>query len=213
MSTLMRAKKECGSWFWDLNETVPSGLDSALGVAARIIGVLDQFELLSPSGLECMWLAPGKGFTGVMSTVFIQNLADPDIPNKLSGSRPAAFPEAKIRDFAVIGSGVWYDAEWRPRKEPRLVDLSVTTSSYGPTATVSVHHDVWSWFSFSGRPHPEVQSRNAPRLADALRGINSTLGVEAETGEPTYFGHAVDFGISTPDADESGLGPDLTDKL
>ncbi|QQC89027.1 hypothetical protein [Streptomyces alfalfae] len=213
MSTLPRAKKECGSWFWDLDETAPSGLDSALSVAARMVEVLDQFELLSPRGLECMWLALGKGFTGVMSTVFIQSLVDPEIPHKLHGSRPAALPEAKFRDFKVIGSGVWYDAEGRPHREPRLVDVSVTTSSYGPTATVSAHHDIWSWFDFSGRPHPEVQSRNAPRLADALLGINSALGVEAETGEPTYFGHAVEFGISTPDADEHGLGPDLTDKL
>ncbi|MGW6020622.1 hypothetical protein [Streptomyces sp. NPDC055099] len=213
MSTLMGAKKECGSWFWDLDEIAPSGIDSPLSVAARMVEVLDQYELFVPSGLECMWLTSGKGFTGIMSTIFIRNLTDPEIPHKLSGSRPAAFSEAKIRDFNVIGTGIWHDAEGRPRKEPRLVDLSVTTSSYGPTATISVHHDIWSWFDFSGRPHPEVQNRNAPRLADALRELNSALGVEAETGEPTYFGHAVDFGISTPDADESGLGPDLTDKL
>lgn len=213
MSTLMRAKKECGSWFWDLDEVESSGLESALHVAAKMVEVLGRFDLFAPSSLECMWLVPGTGFTGVMSTVFIRNLSDPEVQQKLSGSRPAAFPEAKIRDFKVVGTGVWYDADGRARKEPRLVDLSVTTSSYGPTATVSVHHDIWSWFDFSGHPHPEVQNRNAPRLADALRELNSTLGVEAETGEPTYFGHAVDFGISTPDADENGLGPDLTDKL
>ncbi|MEU2564292.1 hypothetical protein ABZ626_33925 [Streptomyces longispororuber] len=86
----------------------------------------------------------------------------------------------------------------------------MTTSSYGPMATVSVHHDIWCWFDFSGRPHPEVQSMNAPRLTQPLREVCTTLGMEAEAGEPTYFGHAVDFGISTPDADDNGLGPDLT---
>ncbi|MYT17996.1 hypothetical protein GTY76_37600 [Streptomyces sp. SID4951] len=210
----MRAPKECGSWFWDLGEVTPPGLQSALRVAARMAEVLNRFDLLTPVSLECKWYVRGSGFTGTMSRVFVFTpLDDPSLPDKVLGSQPASFPDSKTNSLQVIGSGTWFDAEGKARKESRLVDLSVTTGSYGPTATLSVHHDIWGSFDFFGRPHHEVQTRNAPRLADALRGLNTALGVAPELGEPTYFGVATEFGIAAPDADEDGLGPDLTDKL
>ncbi|WP_234440781.1 hypothetical protein [Streptomyces rimosus] len=135
------------------------------------------------------------------------------MPDKVLGTQPTSLPESKIRSVQFLGPGTWFDAEGKARREPQLVDLSVTTGSYGPTATLSVHHDIWGLFDFRGRPHHDVQTKNAPRLADALRELNTELGVTPEIGEPTYFGVATAFGIATPDADEDGFGPNLTDKL
>ncbi|MFI0779476.1 hypothetical protein [Streptomyces sp. NPDC021212] len=214
MSQLKRAPKKCGSWFWDLEDIAPPGLESALAVAAKMTAVLQKFDLLSPVKLEYSWSVLDSGFTGVMSTLFVFTpLDDPGLPGKVLGSRPAAFPEAEVDDLHVVGWGTWFDGGGKAHKEPRLVDLAVSTAPFGPTATLAVHHDIWSWFDFSGRPHPEVHRRNAPRLEAALRELNSTLGVTPELGDPTYFGGATEWGIGTPDAFEDGMGADLTDKL
>ncbi|WP_435242954.1 hypothetical protein [Streptomyces cucumeris] len=214
MTTLLRAPKKCASWFWDLDEVIAPGIESALRVASDAATVLKQFDLLTLIGLRYDWDVLGSGFTGVTSTLYgLTSLDDPALPGKLLASRPSGFPKAEINELSVVGSGTWFNGDGKARIEPQIVDLSVTTDPYGPFVRVSVHHDIWSWFDFSGRPHPEVHSRNAPRLADALRALESALGMEAETGEPTYFGSAVGFGVSTPDADENGMGPNLSDKL
>ena len=149
-----------------------------------------------------------------MSTLFVFTpLDDPSFPDKVLGSRPSAFPDAEVDDLHVVGPGTWVDAGGEAHEEPRLVELAVSPDPLGPTATLAVHHDIWNWFDFSGHPHPEVHDQNAPRLAAALRELNSALGVTPELGEPTYFGSALAFGIAVPDARDDGMGPDLTDKL
>ncbi|MFD7497958.1 hypothetical protein ACFV8T_37390 [Streptomyces sp. NPDC059832] len=220
MSTLMRAPKHCGSWYWDLEESTPTGPESELIAATLIkasqfIEVLSSHDLLTATKIEYNWYAPNCGWTGLLSSLSIPEtpLHTPDLPERVLGSRPTAYPNAYIREFYVTGSGTWFDSKGNPRKEFGLVNLSLSPFSIGISAEVAVHHDIWSWFDFSGRPHPEVYNRNAPRLANALREITSVLGVEPDPGEPTYFGHAVGFGVSTPDADDDGLGPNLTDHL
>jgi hypothetical protein len=96
--------------------------------------------------------------------------------------------------------------------ERDLVVLAVSPDSRHLWAEVAVFHDVWGYFDFAGTPHPDVQERNAPRLAAALRALDSLLGVVAEQGDPTYFGRAEGYGVETPDAID-GRGPDLTDLL
>jgi len=214
LSQLKRAPKKCGSWFWDLEGIAPSGLESALAVAAKMTTVLQRFDLLSPARLEYRWYVLGSGAINVMSTLFVFTpLDDPSLPDKVLGSRPSAFSNAEVDDLHVVGPGTWLDAEGKTHEEPGLVELAVSPDPLGPTATLAVHHDIWNWFDFSGRPHPEVHDRNAPRLAGALRELNSALGVTPELGEPTYFGSAIEFGIAVPDAHDDGMGPDLTDKL
>ncbi|MFF3919495.1 hypothetical protein ACFYZB_39935 [Streptomyces sp. NPDC001852] len=215
MSTLMRAPRPCGSWFWDLSDVHEPGLPSALSIAARMADVLKKFDLLTPVRLEYGWYVLDAGSTGVTSSLIIATtpLNDPKLPERVMGSRPFAFPDAEVDDLKVVGSGSWITAEGAARTEPRLIELAVSPDPLGPTAEVAVHHDVWSWFDFSGRPHPEIYNRNAPRLADALRELTAVLGVGPEAGDATYFGHAVEYGISTPDAYDDGLGPNLTDKL
>ncbi|MGW2817323.1 hypothetical protein [Streptomyces sp. NPDC001415] len=213
MSTLPRAPKECGSWYWDLGETVPSGLESALTVAAGVTNVLKRFDLMDPVKLEYAWYVLDAGPSGVRSMLFTHRpLDDPDLPGKVLGSRPVAFPDAEVGDLHIGGAGTWFDAPGKGRRE-WLIELSVSPNLFGVAVNLAVHHDIWSPLDFSGRPQPEVFSQNAPRLADALREITVLLGVSPEVGEPTYFGHAVEFGIFTSEAQEDGLGIDLTDRL
>lgn len=214
MTTLMRAPRECGSWYWDLYDTAAPGLESALSVAARMCDVLARLELLAPIELKYSWYVLDVGPTGVTSTLELTKpLGDPSIPGRVRGSRPSAHPSADIADIEVIGPGTWIDAAGQPRKEPQLVDLSLSTAPTGLSAELSVHHDIWGWYDFAGRPHPEVHNRNAPRLASALRELGSLLGTPPEPGESTYFGTATSEGLATPDAYEDGLGPDLTSRL
>lgn len=214
MTLLIRAPKECGSWFWDLEGVVPTGLESSLTIAARMTKTLKRFDLLTPTFIEYKWYVRGSGYTGVTTRLSVfESLEDPELTKKVLGSRPVAFPDAEIGSFDVIGSGTWIGADGAARREPQLVDLSVTTADYGPTATLSVHHDIWSAYDFFGRLHRDVQRRNAPRLADTLQELSSIFGVLPDAGEPTYFGAAVEFGIGDPDADENGFGPDVSDRL
>jgi hypothetical protein len=84
------------------------------------------------------------GATGIKSVLSIFGpLDDPGLPGKINGSRPVDFPNAEIISIEiVVGGGVWLDGSGRRRREPRLVDLSVALDPHGPTATLSVHHDI-----------------------------------------------------------------------
>ncbi|WP_019709036.1 hypothetical protein [Streptomyces xinghaiensis] len=214
MSKLMRAPRECGSWNWDLEEVASPGLESALATAGRMAEVLTRYDMLLPHKIEIDWYVAGRGGIGVTTTLALTcPLEDPLLAERARASRPTGFPDAEIAEICVIGSGVWIDEDGRSHREPRLVELSVDPAPVGLSAEMAVHHDIWGWFDFAGRPHPEIQKRNAPRMEAALRELNALLGVAAEPGEMTYFGFATEFGIGTPDALEDGTGPDVTDKL
>lgn len=214
MSKLMRAPRECGSWSWDLYEVAAPGLESALTTAARMTEVLVRLDLLNPVKLEYRWHVLGAGTTGITSSLDVTgSLADPALPERLLGSRPTAFPSAEIGDINVIGTGKWLDAKGQPQEEVGLIDLSVSPAPIGLSAELSVHHDIWGWYDFSGHPHPDVYRYNSPRLAAALKELSSVLGVALEPGEPTYFGAATPEGLAMPDAYDDGLGPDLTGRL
>jgi hypothetical protein len=211
----MRAPRERGSWFWDLYDFDAPGLKPALSLAARMSDVLTRYQLLTPVRLEYVWSVMGAGTTGVTTTLELTKplLTDPDLADRVRGSRPAAHPAADISDFNVLGAGTWMDEEGQPRTEYRLVDLSISTAPTGLWADLSVHHDIWGRYDFAGRPHPEIYRNNAPRLTAALKDLTALLGTAPEPGEPTYFGTATVDGLAEPDADDNGLGPDLTDWL
>ncbi|WP_234348090.1 hypothetical protein [Streptomyces specialis] len=213
MAILMRAPRECGSWLWELGET-DGGLTAALGAVARVVDVLRRHSLLDPHALEHGWYIPGRGGLGLSTRLGLTTaLDDPGLVDQVFRARPSGFPTAEISGVRVLGSGVWFDVQGRPHREPGLVDVEVTPDAIDLAIEVTVHHDIWKYFDFSGRPHPDVQRRNAPRLALALQDIEKTLAVKAVPGEPTYFGVAEGYGIATPDASDDGYGPDLTDKL
>ncbi|MEV6583308.1 hypothetical protein AB0M92_34755 [Streptomyces sp. NPDC051582] len=128
------------------------------------------------------------------------------------GCRPAGHPAAEIGGILVHGSGVWLDGDAKSRSEYRLIELLVSPDAIGPSAELSVYHDVWGPCDFRGLPHPAVEARNAPRLTAALRDIEALLGIGAEPGEATYFGRAEGYGLKAPDLVD-GRGPDLTDSM
>ncbi|MEV7872724.1 hypothetical protein AB0P17_43015 [Streptomyces sp. NPDC088124] len=88
----------------------------------------------------------------------------------------------------------------------------VSPDEIGPSAELSVHHDVWGLCDFRGEPHPVIHAANAPRLASVLQELVHVLGVEAEPGEPGYYGRAEGHGLKTPDIID-GRGPDLADAV
>ncbi|WP_211279172.1 hypothetical protein [Streptomyces longwoodensis] len=213
MSVLMRAPRECASWFWDLEDYAPPGLRSALTVAARMSAVLQKHDLLQPTTLEWFWLVPDMGgAVGKSSVGLLRPLDDEWTSRRVEELRPVAFPEAETSGLRVVGTGVWSDADGVQHREERLVELTVSSEPLGLSADVSVFHDVWGPFDFRGLPHPEVHRNNAPRLAAALKELEVLLGVPAEPGEATYFGTAVGYGVMEPDVVD-GRGPDLTDQL
>ncbi|MEU6391744.1 hypothetical protein [Streptomyces sp. NPDC046939] len=215
MSSLTRSPKERGSWYWDLDEFDTPGLESALSLAARMTDVLTRYELLVPNQLQYVWSVMGAGTTGIQTTIDLTNvpLGDPLLSDRVRGSRPSSYPAAHISDVEVLGAGTWFDEQGQRRTEFRLLDLSISTAPTGLSAELSTHYDIWGLYDYSGRPHPQVRENNAPRLVDALKDLSSLLGVSPEPGEPTYFGAATVDGVADPDADENGMGPDLTDWL
>ncbi|MEV0370625.1 hypothetical protein AB0I10_12465 [Streptomyces sp. NPDC050636] len=214
MPTLMRAPRECGSWFWNLDDVMEPGLESALQTAARMSALLQEYELLEPASLEWSWFEVGKGGLGIHSRLNLvgRALDDAEIAVQARACQPVGCPAAEMSEILVVGPGTWLGAEGNRRREPRLVELTVSPDPVDTSAELSVYHDVWGLCDFRGRPHPAVHSQNAPRLAAALRGLDGLLGVAAEPGEPTYFGVAEGHGIKAPDIID-GLGPDLTDLL
>ncbi|MFF4012279.1 hypothetical protein [Streptomyces sp. NPDC001717] len=209
---LMRAPKECGSWFWDLDDVAEPGLESALATAARMGAVLRKHALLEPSSLEWHWFRIGEGGLGIHSRLDLvrRSLDDPALPGDLRACQPAGHPQAEMGGILVLGSGAWFDANGTRHTEYRLVELMVSPDEIGPSAELSVYHDVWGQCDFLGDPHPAIHANNAPRLATALRELDQLLGVEAQPGEPTYYGRAEGYGLRAPDLID-GRGPDLTD--
>lgn len=213
MSMLMRAPRECASWYWDLEDYAPPGLQSALTTAARMSAVLEKHDLLKPGALEWYWIVPDLG--GAVGKTRLQlrkSLDDEQVIRRIEALRPVGFPEAEFSGFLIAGPGMWLDELGSQHIEPRLVELTVSSEPFGLSADVSVFHDIWGPFDFHGAPHPEVHRQNAPRLAAALIELEELLGVAAEPGESTYFGRAVGFGVMEPEAVD-GRGPDLTDQL
>lgn len=213
MPMLMRAPRECASWFWDLEDYAPPGLRSALVTAARMTAVLRKHDLLEPHHVEWPWFIPGAGGAPAMTRLQLTGPIDAEeVFQRIQGMRPVGFPEAVEGDVLVAGTGAWFDAEGTPRREHRLVELTVSPEHLGLSAEVSVFHDIWGPFDFRGEPHPEVHRQNAPRLAAALRELEALLGVAPEPGEPTNFGRAAGYGVDEPVVMD-GRGPDLTDQL
>ncbi|MFF3860288.1 hypothetical protein [Streptomyces sp. NPDC002209] len=88
----MRAPRECGSWFWDLDDVVEPGLESALRTAGRMGAVLQKHALLEPDTLEWNWFQVGKRGLGIHSRLDLvrRSLDDPALPDGLRACRPTA---------------------------------------------------------------------------------------------------------------------------
>ncbi|MEU6483388.1 hypothetical protein [Streptomyces sp. NPDC046887] len=214
MTVLMRAPRECGSWWWDLDGVTAPGLGPALATAARMADVLESGGLLEPASLEWSWWQMGKGGLGLHSRLDLagRRIDAASVAGQAEACRPAGYPAAEMSSILVVGRGMWWDGKGNSRWEPGLVELTLSPDPVSSWAELAVYHDVWARYDFRGRPQPAVHARNAPRLAAALRGLDALLGVDGEPGEPTYFGTAVGHGLKVPDVID-GLGPNLTDLL
>ena len=160
MSMLMRAPRECASWIWDLEDSMPPGVQSALRAAARMSAVLKNHDLLRPDALEWFWVVPeAGGAVARMRMPLKRPLDDEWTARRIEELRPVGFPGAEFGAFLVAGSGTWLDEHGVGRQEDWLVELTVSSDPYGLSADVSVYHDIWGPFAFRGTPHPEVASR------------------------------------------------------
>lgn len=214
MTPLLRAPEPSGSWSWDFDTDDTATLRPALAAAARVAGVLEEYDLLRPETLEYRWFVRGFGGVGVATSLALRTPLDaPDLPDRIDATRPAGFPDAEFGMLVATGPGSWTDASGRRHAAHGLATLGVIADPYAYSVEVSVYHDVWTAFAFSGEPHPEVRARNAPVLEAVLRRIDSAVGVPAEPGPATYFGSPEGYAIAAPDTDERGWGPDLTDKI
>ncbi|MFE3115627.1 hypothetical protein [Streptomyces niveus] len=213
-AVLMRAPRECASWFWNLGGEVEPGLESALRTAGRMSAILQKHALLLPEALEWNWFQIEKGGLGIHSRLSLVgcSLADQALPDGLRSCRPNGHPRAEMGGILVLGPGTWFDASGTRHSEYRLVELMVSPDETGPSAELSVYHDVWGQCDFQGKPHPSIHAANAPRLSSALQELVQLLGVEAEPGDPTYYGRAEGYGLAAPDIID-GRGPDLTDAV
>jgi hypothetical protein len=213
MSQLLRAPRPVGSWFWDDEDLErPADLTQTLETAQQMADILREFGLLRTSGLEYRWDVYGTGPIGITTRLTLnqKRLNDAAVPDLILGSRPVSHPKAWPFHLYVTGRGTWIDAMGEEHEEFGLVDLSVPAEPDGQFAQLDVHHDIWSLYSFDGKPHPEIYRRNAPRLAAALKKLNDSLGLPATEDIGTTFGEAEGFGIRLENPGPDGLAADVT---
>ncbi|WP_150241607.1 hypothetical protein [Nocardiopsis quinghaiensis] len=212
MSTLLRAPSEVGSWLW----YVEAFKKPNIVVVARVASVLEKHELLKLHAIEICWNEYGKGKIGIWTKVAPGiPFTDPLYAKFVHQSRPSGFPNAHVAHIDTVSTGIWIDASGRRRQEHQLVNLTVSPDPDEIQVQISVHHDIWSWYDFSGHSHPEVYGQNAPRLAAALEEVEKELQAETENGESTYFGVSEGFWIKRPDPEDlvDGLAMNSTDRL
>ncbi|WP_143831757.1 hypothetical protein [Nocardiopsis sp. CNR-923] len=209
VTLLPSARGVVASWEW-LQET-PDGRDPLLGVsiASRVSQVLGARKLLEVKRLEISWDQKGMGPIGVGSVISIppgEQLDADAMLARIADSQPKAYPNSRAYRIYMTGPGVWIDAQGDEKSEPRLVDFMVDVQIFGVAGVLGVIHDIWSWYDFSGNPHPLVYQNNAPRLAAAIRDVEDSLGVETEPGEATLYAEPERYGIKYYPPNEEGKG-------
>lgn len=216
MSKLLRAPSHVGSWLWYVDTPEIPSLISSLSIISKMTCVLEKHELLVSDVIEVCWNEYGKGKVGIWTRVAPGfPFTDPRYPEFVQQSRPSGFPDAYPAHIETVSVGTWIGTAGRMHQELQLVNLTVSPDPHEIQVEISVHHDIWSWYSFSGHPHPEIYDQNAPRLATALQEVESLLQTETENGESTYFGVSEGFWIKYPDPEDlvNGLAMDSTDRL
>ncbi|MFY7067678.1 hypothetical protein ACOQFV_17635 [Nocardiopsis changdeensis] len=209
MALLRSARGVVASWEW-LQET-PDGRDLTLGVstAVKAARVLGAKKLMEARRIEISWDQKGKGPIGLGSTISIppgERLEADELAARIADSQPRAHPESRAYRIYMTGPGAWIDEQGNEKWEPRLVDFSVDVQIFGVTGVLGVIHDIWSWYDFSGDPHPLIHQNNAPRLAAAIKEIEDSIGVEVEPGEPTFYAEPERYGIKYYPPNEEGQG-------
>ncbi|WP_026128517.1 hypothetical protein [Nocardiopsis halophila] len=211
----MRAPKATATWTWVVEHAEGSDVvEVGCATAASVAEVLKNRDLLYLDGVDVDWFQYGSGHTGYRSRIlYCSGLTPTALATRVRNSRPTGQPEAYPESLVLNGPGNWIASDGSKRGEVGLVMVTVDVATEDTMVELSVHHDIWAENDFLGRPHPEVHRGNAPRLAQALRDLEATLGAAAEVGEPTYFGTASDHGVQAPRSGSAGGGLDVTDRL
>ncbi|MDE3721855.1 MULTISPECIES: hypothetical protein [Nocardiopsis] len=188
------------SWSWEVNSDDDDlTLADACDRLATAAHVLTDEGLCVPRTMKVSWLRAGEGYSGFASLMDIDPaaaLTAPDMARDVPIGRPAGLPDAEPQSITLSGPGAWIDAQGREEREHDLVDATVYLAPWFLDITVGVRHSIWRRTDFSGRPHPQVYRRNAPRLARALEGIEKALDLETAPGEPTSYGVPDKYGIT-----------------
>ncbi|XKK39099.1 hypothetical protein HFP72_32640 [Nocardiopsis sp. ARC36] len=134
-----------------------------------------------------------------------------------ASERASAQPDSPVCCYPVCLRGATIGYLFASSTEKRaglivvpLVDISLSIHSKEIWVSLMVRHDIWSFYDFSGNPHPEIYEKNAPRLTAALKAIENELDAETVEGEPTFFAEPEQYGIAIDEPDESGKGVDST---
>ncbi|WP_326605047.1 hypothetical protein OG930_22890 [Streptomyces sp. NBC_01799] len=79
--------------------------------------VLREHDLLEASALDWGWFISSPGGMAATTRIPVQGpLDDPELPLRLRSMRPAGFAGAEAGDILVSGSGIWLDADGKPRQ-------------------------------------------------------------------------------------------------
>lgn len=211
--TLLRAPRETGSWTWWPAERAAGPAEQA-ATAARLAAITASHGLLRPTLAACRWELDGRVVPRAWAQVeIVEGIEPADLIARLTAARPGELSEgAGIGELVITGTGGWLDETGAAHAEAGLLRLTVETAMDDPSVGVEVFHDIWMSHDFQGRPHPELYALNAPRLAETLADISAALGADAEPGEATSFGHAVDLGVENP-ADDDDVPLDVTELI
>ncbi|MFB8766806.1 hypothetical protein VSQ78_03760 [Nocardiopsis alba] len=216
MGELLRAPEAVGSWEWFVDTGGKAGIFECLSTIAAVAEIFHRHALLKVEAVEICWEHPRNRRADICKTIPVSGAIDtPEYAQSLLASRSGDTSDAQLKLLRAHGGGTWIDVQGNAHTEADLILLE-TMPLFDDVATeVAVHHDVWARYAFSGAPHPEVHAANAPRLAAALKEVESTLRSDTSPGEPTYFGAVEGYGIQAPEPYEivDGRAPDLTDRI
>lgn len=216
MTQLLSASRDIASWDWYVDNENSQGLGKASGMVLSVSEILTRHSLLELDEVRVSWHKFGHGSIGFRSLVSLNGAGDLSagvLADRITASQPVGCPEAYVGQIDLLGSGFWINSSGEMKLENRLVDVSLLIDPVDISVALSVRHDIWMWFDFSGIPHSEVYHNNAPRLSAALREIEEALETEIIPGDATYFAEPEGYGIATPDANLLGLGRNETHML
>ncbi|MDA0564720.1 hypothetical protein LG943_10325 [Streptomonospora sp. S1-112] len=196
----MSTRSPIATWTWLLNHDLDAdGLEVGAPVGLTAVEVLREHRLLRVEYIDVSWHRDGGGLLWFQTRIHGPRLTDAgELAADVADMRPSGYPGARPARLDMRGTGFWVSASGTEREEPDIVSVSVDVSSPSVGLTVGVHHDVWSDLDFTGRPHPEVRQRNAPRLEQALRGLESALGSRLDFNDPdeaTAYAEPVGYGV------------------
>lgn len=135
------------------------------------------------------------------------------LSERIMSSQPAGFPDSHAGQIEILGSGYWINADGERKREEQLVNVSLLVTPDDISVALGVHHDIWMWFDFSGRPHQSIYNNNKPRLSETLKEISEVLKTDIIPRDPTYFATPEEDGIATPTPSPDGFGRDETHML